>query len=103
MKWLELARKLSLSSTAIQQKMAAIVVKGGSVLSVGVNHKMRHAEARALRPHMDLAGATIYVARQNGRCSRPCPDCHRKIRQAGIDRAVYVSWDGLVVTERVFS
>jgi deoxycytidylate deaminase len=99
-KFLELARKLSFESTAKQQKMAAVIVRGGAVLSVGINHKWNHAETRAIRPHRYFGGSTIYVMRSNGRCSRPCLDCQRKIIQAGIDRAVYIALDGTVVTER---
>lgn len=99
-RYLELARELTRYSTAKQQRMAAVVVKGGAVLSTGVNQGWKHAETRALRPHQNLRGATIYVARHNGRCSRPCDDCQRKIIQAGIAKAVYIAWDGSVVNER---
>jgi deoxycytidylate deaminase len=99
-RYLRLAHELTKYSLAKQQRMAAVVVKGGSVLSTGVNYRFHHAEARAIRPHKDFTGATIYVARHNQRCSRPCNDCQRKIIRAGIKRAVYISQAGTVVTER---
>lgn len=99
-RFLQLAHELTRYSTAKQQRMAAVVVRGGSVLSTGVNRGWSHAEHRALRPHMDLRGAVLYVARHNMRCSRPCDDCQAKAIKAGIRKAVYVSRDGTVVTER---
>ena len=98
-KFLELAREISKESTAIQQKMAAVVVKAGKVISIGINLKEKHAEARALKRHMDYEGCDIYVSRWNGRISRPCPSCQTKIIKAGIRRAYYIALDGSIVTE----
>jgi deoxycytidylate deaminase len=99
MRYLELAHKLTSRSSAIQQRMAAVIVRGGAVISQGWNRGWNHAERRAIRPHMDYTGATIYVMRHNGRCSRPCLDCQDLIIRAGIKRAVYVSREGHTVTE----
>ena len=83
-------------------KHGAVVVRGGSVISVGVNknrnhptmvpsehiktHCSVHAEVDALRKVKNTKGATIYVARvgKNGqdRMSRPCDRCHDVIRKA---------------------
>ena len=96
---LQLALEATSQSTAKHQRMASVIVKGGRVLSIGVNLDFKHAEARAIRPHRDYEGATIYVMRHNGLCSRPCNDCQKKIIKAGIKRAVYISWDNTIVTE----
>lgn len=98
-KYLGLAHKLSLESTAKNQKMASVVVRGGNIISFGINLGYRHAETRALRPHMDLEGCDIYVMRANKLCSRPCIDCQQKLIKAGIKRAYYVSRDGNIVRE----
>ena len=98
-KFLELAREISKESTAIQQKMASVIVKAGKVISIGINLKDKHAEARAIKPHMDYRGCDIYVSRWNGRISRPCDACQKKISKAGIRRAYYISLDGKMVQE----
>ena len=90
-------------------KHGAVIVKGGRVLSVGIN-KFRnhpliiqpeiiktvcsvHAEVDALRKIKDARGATIYVARVNNRgaerMSRPCNYCYDAIRKAGISKIIY--------------
>lgn len=98
-RYLEIARELSAESDHKSQRMAAVVVKGGAVLSIGINRGTRHAEERALRPHRNFSGADIYVMRVNGRISRPCVKCQVKIIAAGIRRAHYVALDGTEVTE----
>lgn len=98
-RYLKLAHTISYTSTAINQKMAAVVVKGGAILSVGVNLNYKHAERRALLPHRDYEGATIYVMRTNSKCSRPCDACQKLLIRAKIKRAIYISWDNVMVTE----
>lgn len=98
-RYLQLALEGCNLSTAKQQRMCAVIVKGGRVLSIGANMGWKHAETRAIRPHRDYKGATIYVMRENERVSRPCNDCQKKIVRAGIKRAIYISWDRTVVTE----
>lgn len=100
---LERARRISYTSTAVQQKMAAVVVRGGAVVSYATNHGWNHAEARACRPHLDLTGTTIFVARSNGRVSKPCPECRLLLATAGVKRMVYVDIDGAVRIEMVRS
>jgi deoxycytidylate deaminase len=98
-RYLKLAHKLSLQSTAKTHGMAAVVVRGGALLSVGINLGFRHAETRSLRPHVNYAGADIYIMRRNKGTSKPCPACQRKIAAAGIRRAIYISVDGIETTE----
>jgi pyrimidine deaminase RibD-like protein len=81
--------------------MAAIVVRGGAILSVGVNRGWHHAEQRALKPHRNYVGATVVVARENGGISRPCAKCMEKLRAAGIAEVTYVDRERNTVTERV--
>ena len=91
--------------------MAAVAVRGGSVLSFsgnlsrdsiyGLPLRGRHAEERTLKPHLDFTGATIYIARQGGRMSRPCRSCWETIERAGVSKVVYMDWDGKIVEERV--
>lgn len=87
----------------------AVVVKGGRVVSVGIN-KFRnhptilekcnvrtaastHAEIDALSRVKDPHGAVIYVARVNNsgrkRFSRPCPRCYAELERAGVKKIVY--------------
>lgn len=90
-------------------KHGAVVVRGGSVISVGINknrnhptvvssehiktHCSVHAEVDALRKVRNAKGATIYVARINkrgqDRLSRPCDRCHEVIKKAGIRKVIY--------------
>jgi len=96
---MRIATKLSKTSRHKAQRMAAIVVRGGSVVSAEVNIDRKHAEARAIRPHQNLIGCDIYVARSNGRVSKPCPACQVLIKEAGIRRMIYIGWDGSIVKE----
>ncbi len=108
------ARALRLSARSDypvpNKRMAAVAVAGGRVLSTAVNVARaysppwapgKHAEVRALRPHLDLAGCTLYVARRNGLASRPCDQCWAACVAAGVDRVVYAGADGRIVTERI--
>lgn len=90
-------------------KHGAVIVRGGSVISVGINknrnhptvvssehiktHCSVHAEVDAIRKVKNAKGATIYVARVNKSggdlLSRPCDRCHKAIKDAGIRKVVY--------------
>lgn len=103
-------RALALARTSAYpergKRMSAIVVRGGAIISAETNVIGRmvgqgHAEHRALRPHMDLAGTTVIVARANGRCSRPCAACLVSLRAAGVRQMVYANAAGIVVKEKV--
>lgn len=74
--------------------MSALIVVGGAIKSIGLNRLYDHAERRAIRPHMDYTGGDIYIARGNGKMSRPCPACTKLIVAAGIKRAFYIGIDG---------
>lgn len=108
-RFLRLATSLAENSD-MRFRHAAVIVKSGSVLSIGYNkfknhpdiieeHKIKqycsvHAEADAIKKVRGNAkGATIYVARiglsGNKRLSRPCNYCYEKIVDAGITKIVY--------------
>lgn len=102
----------------------AILVSGGSVLSVGVNkHKLNsfvavyahhpdvqtiHAEIDAIlqvRRKTDLTGSKIYVAKlgRNGEVgnSCPCAMCCEALRNYGIKRAYYTVNETTYAVERL--
>lgn len=92
-------------------KHGAVIVKGGRVISTGINkdrshprivssehikdHCSVHAEVDAIKKAKDVTGATIYVARVNrrgkARDSRPCSRCYEVIRSNGIKKIVYTT------------
>jgi deoxycytidylate deaminase len=95
-------------------KHGSVIVKGGRVISTGVNkdrshpkivssehikqHCSVHAEVDAIKRAKDVSGATIYVARVNRRGeqrdSRPCSRCYEAIRKSGIKKIVYTTSEG---------
>lgn len=111
--YLKLAIRMAETSEA-RQYHGAVVVKGGSVLSLGVNrwrnkslllpggdynpHVTIHAEIDALKRAGEGArGATVYVASigKNGeeRFSRPCNLCAKALIAAGVKQVVYTMGD----------
>jgi deoxycytidylate deaminase len=90
----------------------ALIVRGGSVVSMGINrdrnhphcfgdislaglYASTHAEMAALHVAKAVNGATIYIARINKaglpRLSRPCDRCFISLLQAGIKEMVYTT------------
>lgn len=100
---LEIAYKATKGSTHPQHQMAAVVARGGSILSVEPNLSRwdGHCERRALRPHQDMTGATIVVVRSNRGISKPCEECMAAIKAAGIKKVVYIDREGQVQMERL--
>lgn len=103
---------------------AAVLVKGGRILSVGINkpsqnsyvrrfgpydHVTLHSELDAIlqvRKKIDLTGCKMYVARlfkKNGEpaISRPCEWCQETLKKFGIKKVYYTSWDGSIEVENV--
>lgn len=99
-RWYSLALRLCAESTHTT-RMACVIVKGGRVLALATNRaeQHQHAEARALRQKGDFTGATVYVAREGRRMSRPCELCCAGLKAAGVIRAVYADWTGQLTTE----
>lgn len=109
--FLNLAMKTAQVSECVQRH-GAVVVKSGSVLSVGIN-KWRndaslademfasghsrdisvHAEIDALSRVRNPSGAVLYVARVNRAgeplISKPCKPCDEAIKAAGISKVIY--------------
>lgn len=109
--FLNLAMRAAESSDC-HQRHGAIVVRSGSVLSIGTN-KWRndistagilhdegrsrdisiHAEVDALSRVANPRGATIYIARVNrtgkARLSKPCINCAKALKEAGVSKIVY--------------
>ena len=109
-RWYKLALKLANKSPHDKHRMAAVIIRAGSVLSMapnsassqwGTEKYSRHAEERALLPHQNFEGATIVIARTNNSMSRPCDYCMALIRQADISKIAYADWTGNLVEERV--
>lgn len=103
---------------------AAIIVRGGAIISTGINKPKRnsfvdlhayhpgctiHAEVDAIlkaRKRTDLTGAKIYVARVKKGCgssgtSKPCPMCQEVIKKYGIKKVYYTSDNDYYETMRM--
>lgn len=102
-RWYDLALRVTEDSSHPKHHMAAVVARGGVVLSVATNgrRERQHAEARALRACKDAHGATVYVAREGGRASRPCPRCMQELRLAGVQKVYWADWQGNLNEERI--
>jgi deoxycytidylate deaminase len=83
-------------------KMGAAIVKSGSIIAVGFNHREVHAEASAIG-RRDVKGADIYVARLRCGKSKPCPKCMMLLKSSGIRKAFYFESDGSITSERIAS
>lgn len=101
----KIALKLTTQSSHKKHKMAAVVVRGGAILSKATNTPLwgGHAEKRALQclNQIKANGATIYIARLSGGMSRPCAQCLNRIRTIGIKYIVYADWRGKLTFEKL--
>jgi dCMP deaminase len=109
-KFFELAKKLARTSEYPDHKLGAVIVKGNTILGVGVNKLKTHPKAKnyAKRIHAELAAilnartdvtdCDLYVFRytQSGLqgISKPCDGCMCAILEAGIKRVYYSTADG---------
>lgn len=90
------------------QKHAAIIVKGGRTLGLGIGRNRNnpdhvpdpkrqaaiHAEVAAIRSagSTNLKGATIFVARvgpSGQMMSKPCTNCQAELKRVGIRKVFY--------------
>lgn len=116
---MDLSIKIAESNeTYSKWRLACVLVKGGSVLSVGQS-KLRcnpahcdfdmpgirervsvHAEEAAIKACGNPRGAVLYVARvgRNGlpASSKPCLRCQSKILDAGVKRCYYLDENGVI-------
>ena len=121
---LDLARRVSLTSTFDRIKIGAALINHGTLVSIGSNRPKSHpmqakynniAKRVAPRHHLHAEmmalvnakgekettnGATIYVYRQlaNGSLgnSRPCAACEAALKEAGVCSMLYTTTLGFV-------
>ena len=107
------ARKLRKYSTHENYPMVAFVIRGGSIISSGVNHYSvykhpftTHAEVDAAqRVRDDLSGAKVVVVRflKNNHIAdaKPCDECVKYLRNRGIRRVKYTTTAGIFGTMKI--
>jgi len=112
-KWIRLALKVAIKGRHPDYKFGAIVIKGGSIISMasnfsrpfGLQNRGFHAEERALNRDKNYRGATMIVACQTTKgkhhISKPCANCMRLIEDKGISKIIYLNRDGSICTEKV--
>lgn len=121
LRWMSVALKALDSSNHNKYHMVCVAIKGGKVVSVGVNSKGppaffikglkeqrgRHAEITCLSflNKKDIKGATLYIAGKSVGgtivLSRPCESCLPFIEKMGIRRIVYHNQCGQLIEEKV--
>lgn len=88
--------------------IGAVLVKGGSILSVGWNTRRNqnapirseHAEMRALRLCKNPHGASLYVARAINKGwseAKPCYPCVERLYESGIRQIHYTGRTGVYI------
>jgi pyrimidine deaminase RibD-like protein len=81
-------------------KHAAVVIRGGSIISIGVNHDQVHAEVAALKKlwPSERRGTKIVTLRlrKSGGLgiAKPCPACEQYMRDNGVKAVTYSDVDG---------
>lgn len=113
-RYFELAKRMAKESTYGKLRHGAVLVKGGSVISVGFNkgcycsfgqrfreqglgHATQHAEISAILgvPPSSTQGASMYVVRINNenkyRMSKPCCMCHDALDFVGVRKVYFTS------------
>lgn len=106
-RWIHHSISLTDTATHYQWRVAAVLVKGGRVLSTGVNRYRNHpskvclggvsfhAEEVALKKAGDVRGATIYVARVTRSgilgLAKPCERCQELLEDHGVHTAVWTT------------
>jgi len=105
-------RYLRMAATTADESMhrrhavGCVVVRGGAVVAraANVHRKGQCAERRSLR-RMRFDNGELYVARPGASgqllCSKPCADCMKAIREAGVKKINYVDRNGAIVSELV--
>ena len=116
-KYFNYASRVALKSNYGKIRHGAVLVKGGSVLSLSCNKDKFSSFAKRFRcesmgtatSHAEIgclcgvtrqktSGATIYVVRINQegefRLSKPCPMCHEALKHCGIKKVVYSTNNG---------
>lgn len=93
------------------QKHAAILFKGGAVMSIGTNNPSAHAEVVAMEKTIAywtkgcLKKYTLLSVRigKSGklRNARPCSSCYKFIRESGIRVLLYSTDTGEIIREKL--
>ena len=85
-----------------QHRLAAIIIKGGSIIATGHNSECIHAEESAINrsSKSNIKGCTLVVlrVRRNGTLglAKPCQDCMGRITIAGIKKVLYTDENGIM-------
>jgi tRNA(Arg) A34 adenosine deaminase TadA len=104
-RWLAVASRIAMESRE-RTRHGCIIVNGGAVQSKGTNTYRNqpgiiedtnalsvHAEINALKRSGNVSGAVAYISRVNNlgepRQSRPCPECLKALKDAGVKRIIY--------------
>lgn len=120
-KYFDLAEQVSTLSSYGRVKIGSVIVRGGKIISVGVNkrkthplqheynqyrkYKLRndflHSEMCAiLNAKCNLRGSEIYVARKdnhgNPAICRPCEACMKALKDRGVSGVYYTTSNGYV-------
>jgi pyrimidine deaminase RibD-like protein len=86
---------------------AALVYRGGALISQGTNHDEVHAEVAALRRlwpshREDTTVVSIRMTKGNKLgMAKPCPNCEEYMRLAGVKKVVYSDAMGQMITMRL--
>ena len=104
---LPLLVRLSRRSGHSQHHHVAVLTRGGSVISIGINHGHGHAEAQALNriwPNQ-RPGLTLWSYRltRSGKLAmaRPCPDCQKLLLESGVTKICYSDGQGQIQKMRL--
>jgi tRNA(Arg) A34 adenosine deaminase TadA len=114
-KWISLAEKVAAKSSHSKYLMSAVLIRSGSVVSLGLN---RQASAKEFTsPHRSMMNlhaeidALLYVSKKIAKnctlyvfgktksgtriLARPCQTCYKFAKLMGIKRFVYSTKDGI--------
>jgi len=91
-------------------KLGAVIIKRGRIIGFGYNSlkthpkfgskkhfKTLHAEGAAIyscrKLGNDTTGATMIIYRKGCRNSKPCEECQKLIKTAGIKKVIYTNYE----------
>ncbi len=106
-KMTRLAKKLLPKARHHAHRHAAVVYRGGAVVSTGTNHDEVHAEVQALRKLWPdhRRGTTVVSIRmtRGGRIAmaKPCPMCESYMKEWGVKKVIYSNAMGQMETMRL--
>lgn len=92
-KWYRFLLKRAKNHYHRKTRLVAVLVSGGSVLSVGFNTDSNHAEISAIKLAKNPEGSKLYVLRlrKDGvvGIAKPCLNCQKVIKQNQIHRVFH--------------